>query len=180
VTSLPGSPVDGEEVYYAADAANGVIWHLRYRSGASGSYKWEYVGGGSLWAFDDSQRALTNQTTFADLPTDPMSVVIPLAGVYIVNLGCQLVVTAGTNRYGVLSTAITNGSDVVQTEATDAKGISLLNVSGTIAANNTHSIENEFTVTTAGWKLRERAKTGGNYQVDWLRRRMTIRPVRVA
>lgn len=47
-TALPGSPFDGQEIHFAANATNGVIWHLRYRSAASGSYKWEFVGGSPL------------------------------------------------------------------------------------------------------------------------------------
>src|SRR4029077_6354783 len=45
VTSLPGSPVDGQECYYQADATAGIVWHLRYRAAATGPYKWEYLGG---------------------------------------------------------------------------------------------------------------------------------------
>jgi hypothetical protein len=42
------APQDGDEVYYAADATNGVIWHLRYRAASSSSYKWEFVGGDAV------------------------------------------------------------------------------------------------------------------------------------
>ncbi|MBI1952165.1 hypothetical protein HYS42_00380, partial [Candidatus Saccharibacteria bacterium] len=48
VTTLPASPVDGQEVYYQADATNGVVWHLRYNS-SEATYKWEYLGGASLY-----------------------------------------------------------------------------------------------------------------------------------
>jgi microcystin-dependent protein len=48
LTSLPVSPTDGQEIYYAADATNGVIWHLRYRAASSSTYKWEFVGGAPL------------------------------------------------------------------------------------------------------------------------------------
>jgi hypothetical protein len=47
-TSLPGSPVNGQEFYYVADATNGVVWHLRYNSASASSYKWEYLGGAPL------------------------------------------------------------------------------------------------------------------------------------
>src|SRR4030095_11342304 len=45
VSALPGSPFDGQEIYYLADATNSVIWHLRYRAGSSSAYKWEFIGG---------------------------------------------------------------------------------------------------------------------------------------
>lgn len=50
VSALPGSPVDGQECYYVADATAGVVWHLRYRAASVNAYKWEFVGGSSLQA----------------------------------------------------------------------------------------------------------------------------------
>jgi len=50
VSSLPSSPVNGQDCYYLADATNGVVWHLKYRSASASTFKWEYVGGGSLHA----------------------------------------------------------------------------------------------------------------------------------
>ena len=49
VSALPGSPVDGQEIYYqdAAMATAGIVWHLRYRL-AGGTYKWGLVGGAPL------------------------------------------------------------------------------------------------------------------------------------
>lgn len=42
------TPVDGQEIIFVADAANGVIWTLRYRADATGSFKWEFMGGSTL------------------------------------------------------------------------------------------------------------------------------------
>lgn len=83
VSALPGSPFDGQEVYYAADPANGVYWHLRYRSGATGSYKWEFVGGPPLAA---ESIALTSLTAAAagiwGAMAAPISITLPLGGDY--------------------------------------------------------------------------------------------------
>jgi hypothetical protein len=50
-SALPSSPIEGQEIYYAANAASSVIWHLRYRFAArSGSGAWEYLGGQPLRA----------------------------------------------------------------------------------------------------------------------------------
>lgn len=91
VTSLPGSPIDGQEVYYQADATNGVYWHLRYRSGATGSYKWEFIGGPPLAA--DS----IVFTTFAGFSANTwgtlvatLKVTLPLAGDYDVQTGASM------------------------------------------------------------------------------------------
>ena len=52
-TTLPASPVNGQEFYYEADAANGVVWHLRYDSSLrSGSGAWAFLGGSPLYIKD--------------------------------------------------------------------------------------------------------------------------------
>lgn len=87
VSTLPTSPTDGQEVYYQASgdmATNGIVWHLRYRSASSSSYKWEYIGGGPLWAqsLGEVSSALT-ATTWSDVGT-AISVTAPLEGDYFV------------------------------------------------------------------------------------------------
>ena len=178
VTTLPTSPVDGQEIYYAADATNGVIWHLRYRSGG-GTYKWEFVGGSALRGEDNDFRAITNQTAFVSLPTDPIAVSIPLAGEYAVLQTSQVLVPAGANNFGGISLAITNASDTVQTAATDSTGEFISNPTGDGGTGSVAVAHNIYTITTAGWKLREQARTGGNYTCTFGRRRIIITPVRV-
>lgn len=49
VTSLPASPFNGQIVDYLADATNGIVWRLRYRSASASAYKWECIGGRPLF-----------------------------------------------------------------------------------------------------------------------------------
>ena len=96
-TALPGSPVDGQEIYYAADATNGIIWHLRYRSAArSGSGAWEFLGGASL-----TSEVTTNQTrsnaAYGDLTTTGPSIALPLKGDYTVRIAALMYVTSATS-----------------------------------------------------------------------------------
>ena len=101
VTSLPGSPVDGQEVYYQSTTAGtgggasnsmadvGAVWHLRYRSAASGSYKWEVVGAPPIGHYNVGGRVYstvetTTSTTFVALTTRTR-VTAPLAGDYRVD-----------------------------------------------------------------------------------------------
>jgi len=86
VTNLPAGPVDAQEIYYLADSTNGVVWHLRYRAASGSTYKWEFVGGGTL-----SAEVLTSatipaaQTTYGDIAGSAgPSLVVPLAGDYLV------------------------------------------------------------------------------------------------
>jgi len=91
VTALPGSPIDGQVIYYTADATNGVVWKLRYRSASASAYKWEYVGGNELSSIDLNSRTILTAavTTFATYTSAP-SITAPLAGDYRVMFGAIL------------------------------------------------------------------------------------------
>lgn len=93
VTSLPGSPYDGQEVVYLADSANGITWHLKYRSASASTHKWEFIGGSPLISMIDTSEAIT--TTWQNLATDGPSITIPRAGDYRLNASCQ-----GSSNYG--------------------------------------------------------------------------------
>jgi hypothetical protein len=90
-TSLPVSPGDGQEIRFLADAANGVVWNLRYRAASASIYKWEFVGGSALYA-----ETVTNQNfasfspnAWGSIPNDP-AITVPLAGDYIVSLDSNM------------------------------------------------------------------------------------------
>jgi len=86
VSSLPGSPADGQEVYYLADAANGIVWHLRYRTAATGSYKWEVLGQPPPLTAEQPADAGTASVGWVAI-TPTAAVTPPLAGVYDFTLG---------------------------------------------------------------------------------------------
>lgn len=96
VTSLPDSPADGDEIYFGAGQA-GVIWHLRYRAGAFGSYKWEFVGGSPLVASRDTQRSTTS-TAYVNL-IGPMSIALPaLAGDFDIRIEANIYGPGGASN----------------------------------------------------------------------------------
>lgn len=97
VTSLPSSPFDGQEVYYVADATNGVIWHLKYRAAAPGSYKWEFVGGAPL-THEVATAETTSSTSFADLATVGPTITVPLAGDYLFTGAAKVEVSSASNN----------------------------------------------------------------------------------
>lgn len=84
VTSLPTTPVDGQECNYIADATNGVIWHLVYRS-ATG--KWHMTGGPAMYAEVANGGNGVPSTAYGDLGTAGPSLVLPLAGTYVLEYG---------------------------------------------------------------------------------------------
>lgn len=98
VTSLPGSPVDGQRCLYLADATNGVVWDLRYRSASGSTFKWEFVGGGDLTATVATQES-TSTGAFADLTTVGPSITVPLAGDYLVRFGARIGPQANSQSY---------------------------------------------------------------------------------
>jgi hypothetical protein len=87
VTALPANPVDGQECYFVADAANGVLWHLRFNAASASAYKWEFVGGSPL--FTSHVGGTTSATTPATGLAGP-SIVVPLAGEYMFDHAADL------------------------------------------------------------------------------------------
>jgi hypothetical protein len=109
VSSLPGSPVDGQECYYLADAVKGIVWHLRYRAASASAYKWEVLGGAAL-ADEVMPAESTTSAAYTNLTTVGPQVTVPLAGDYDVTIGANIAtpVTAGTNSsmsYAIGATA---------------------------------------------------------------------------
>jgi len=80
VTVLPVGAVDGQEVYYVADATNGVIWHLRYNAASASAYKWELVGGTPLNSQSELEGSIVSTT--AAVTTGEPNLTVPLAGDY--------------------------------------------------------------------------------------------------
>lgn len=85
VTSLPTSPIDGDECVYIADATNGVDWHFKFKSSTS---KWDCIGWAPLTSSIATSEA-RNSGTFGDLTTVGPSVTVPLAGDYMIQFNVQ-------------------------------------------------------------------------------------------
>ena len=89
VTSLPGSPIDGQEVYYVASATNGVVWHLRYNAGSGSSYKWEFLGGPPLYA-EITTGESTTSGSYTNLATIGPQITAPLSGDYMITISAYM------------------------------------------------------------------------------------------
>lgn len=87
VTALPSNPTDGQECYYLADSANGILWHLRYRAASTSAYKWEVIGGATpLNGEVTINEGTVVSTTYTNLNS---SITLPLAGDYDVEVFSQ-------------------------------------------------------------------------------------------
>jgi hypothetical protein len=86
VSSLPGSPIDGQIIYYEANATDGIIWQLRYRSASASAYKWEFIGGSPLYKQFLYDGIASSGASYASFST-PVTVTTPLAGDYVYKFG---------------------------------------------------------------------------------------------
>jgi hypothetical protein len=89
VTALPGSPVDGQEIFF--DAGGGVIWHFRYNAGSASTLKWEFVGGSAMFSAVAAQES-RGSTSYGDLATVGPSIVLPagLGGEWEIEFGAGI------------------------------------------------------------------------------------------
>jgi len=170
-TSLPGAPFDGQEIFYAAVPADGVIWHLRYRTAASGSYKWEFVGGSDMYhAVNTGQGTAATHSTFQDLATVGPTITVPLAGDYMIEFSCQGY-GPGAGDFGraavkIGAAAALDADTVFQTQQ---------------GANNSITGGNRIRLPAVAVStvLKIQYRSFSNVQSFYQERRMLIRPIRV-
>lgn len=93
VTTLPATPVDGQECNLLADATNGIVWHLVYRAAEPGPYKWYFTGGAPMQAVVDADESFA-ATAYSDLATVGPSLVLPYAGDYMIEFSVNIYVNA--------------------------------------------------------------------------------------
>lgn len=72
------TPFDGMEIYFQPDAANGIMWKLRYNAGSASAFKWEWVGGSDVASATSNNSAITATVDTADIAF----YTVPLAGDY--------------------------------------------------------------------------------------------------
>lgn len=155
VTTLPVTPPDGTEVYYGADVAHSIYWHLRYNSGAA-TYKWEFLGGPPMTA-DNASALSPTTTTYADVSTTP-TLTLPLGGEYIITFGGRV---TSYNNAGYV--ALKFGSDpVVSADAVFGQGaLSTSSVSLTVFKTETLGTETGGVVVKLQYKLGVATGSGG-------------------
>ena len=165
VTSLPVG-TDGMEVYYLADAANGIIWHLRYRASATPPYRWEYVGGQPLFVETLTNEVAPSTGAWVDLPSGPQ-VTVPLAGEYLCR-GRAVVTNTTSGSRNIVGVAAPGGPAGSYAEAGIAAG----------GVGMTAAFETLFVVGAGGsvLKLRYNCTTA---VATWYHRSLAVLPRRV-
>jgi hypothetical protein len=176
VTVLPGSPFDGQEVFFNADSTNGVIWHLRYRSPASGggTYGWEYVGGPPLTSVQTASAGIG--VGWQDVP-QMSAITCALPGVYDAMAKCDCYANAAP---GVPCTAALGVAVGASTPAATDYVEHYISAAQTRAPMTTFG---RLTVLSPGGDIRIRANpqgmVGGQF-MTFDKRRLYVCPVRVS
>lgn len=173
VTSLPSTPIDGQEVYYVADATNGVVWHLKYRAASGSAYKWEYVGGAPLYATVTTNESTATSANFVDLATAGPAITLPLAGDFIVRHGA-FIYDDTVSQDGLMSLSINGGAAA---SATDARAVRKGQASAGINGGIHVFREQRLTGLTAAAVTARYRVTGGT--ANFWDRSLSLTPVRV-
>lgn len=169
VTSLPSNAIDGQEVRYLADNTNGIIWNLRYRAGSSSTYKWEFIGGNPLFDFETASVSTTSGS-FTSIAGDNLSVPIPLAGDYDVEVHALGSNSAGASYWWLICPS---GCSY---PTSDQRGIRVVSQSAGAYTTGSHRSRVPLTVGTLTAQYRQAA--GGTMIVA--ERSFTVTPIRVS
>ncbi|HEU5004945.1 MAG TPA: hypothetical protein VFT49_02540 [Candidatus Saccharimonadales bacterium] len=166
-TSLPGSPVNGQEIYYDADPSHGVVWHLRYNS--TSGY-WEFLGGSPLYVFVSTNEQVGSTGSWVNLST-ANSITIPLAGDYAVTAGANATNTANNASAAAMGVSIGDTSPTIE----DDTNAYVLN-----SSISSHMEINPYVFTglSSGSVLKIRY-LGTNTTVGFKNRGMWVTPIRV-
>jgi len=88
-TTLPASPVDGQEAILVDSVTNPTyLWRFRYNAGSTSPYKWEYVGG-TPWVWANNTSSNNPGTSSADAGYGTIFT-IPRAGDYVCELEAEM------------------------------------------------------------------------------------------
>ena len=171
-TSLPGSPVDGQEaILVDSITAPTYQWRMRYNAGSTSTYKWEFVGGTPARADADANE-VASSATYGELTTQ-QRITVARAGVYEAHFGA---LTWGS---------ITNAQGDMAIVDTTAPTTALVNMStGCPTTNIAAVIHRERWIPgalTAGRTYAAVFRVGGasgtqNYAVRWF----SLFPVRLS
>lgn len=162
-TTLPTAPTNGQDYYY--QLSSGGVWHLKYNATAA---KWDLAGGPPL--IDEVVTAQTTASlTYAALATAGPSIAVPIAGDYIVTIGCR-----ASNNTAATQTFMSY--DIGATGAVDADA--LFNFAITDATTGDFGVrarkKTGLTAVTLTAKYRVTGGTG-SFESRW----MQLLPVRV-
>jgi len=134
-TSLPASPVDGQEAILVDSITNPTYqWRFRYNAGSTSAYKWEFVGGlpARVVDFSGAWKKPSANNVYQFISGFP-SFTIPRNGLYRYTFGA--ISGSGTGAAIIIGVGPTSGSAVQTSYARNIPGASTAgNASSSISA----------------------------------------------
>lgn len=165
VTALPGSPVEGQEIFLVDSlTAPTRLWHLKYFGALAGTSKWWVISATPLFA-EVLTSENTTSTTYTALATAGPSIALPLAGDYDVEVSARL--GTGAQRDGLMS------YDIGATAAVDNDAAFDLNGRSAVSA-----VRRKTGLTAVTLTAKYRTSDSG-FAVTASHRRMKVTPIRV-
>lgn len=171
VSVLPATPVDGQEVYFLANATDGVVWHLRWRT--AGGF-WECVGGPPLCTppINDANTtgagaAWSNQLGDG---AGAVGITVPLPGDYFV--------TWNTTATNLVASTITTGAGVFRSNDVTTPFVSAVQMLNGNGHWGNCGGSGRCPGVLAGSRLNMVYLYGPN-QIQFTRRNMSAMPIRV-
>ena len=164
VTTLPGSPVDGQ-MAILSDAGRTFQWLCRYEAAAS-TYKWLVIGASPLVA-TVAAAVTTAATAYAALAGGP-AITLPRVGIYHVDFGGELAAPSSAARMATAGPGYTAVDDEAAAFLGTATG--LATVVQTLAAK---------TCATAGAITCQYKSDAAASTASFKRRWLRVRPLRV-
>ena len=174
-TSLPASPVDGQETILVDSISNpSYQWRFRYNVGSTSSYKWEFVGGTPAYISVTTAES-TSSSTYAALTTAGPSFTLPRAGDYNISIGFQGLMQVSAALYAM-------SYDIGGTGAVDADYVvGTVPQEGTSGNNDYISLSRTSTKTgLSAVALTAKYKTTNSKSATFKNRWFSITPVRVS
>jgi len=169
-TSLPASPVDGQQAILVDSITNpSYQWLFRYNAGHSAdAYKWEFIGGSPARSAVDNQES-TASGSYVDLATPGPSFTVPRDGKYLIQASCGLVQGA--------STAYAAGMSVT---STDISIPTMLNGAGPGWTSTISALGYDTVGLTAGTVLKMQYNVASAVSVSFYNRRLWVWPRKVS
>ncbi len=172
VSSLPGSPTDGQEVYYYPSV--GILWHLKYMGYLGAGWttygNWYCIGAIPLIASDTGLVALAS-VSYAD-PSPAMTLSLPMKGMYEVRIEADIVPPATSHATSWISFKTS------ATAASDSNGANLQDASGSGSLPVGSQSKTSVIAVTAARTLTEQLRaTSGTCAV--MNRRLIVRPLAI-
>jgi hypothetical protein len=174
VTALPtgtGIPFDGQEVFFLADATDGILWHARYRAASPFASKWDVLEAMPWVKYVATQQSLPpTDALYHDLTTVGPQLTIPVVGDYRIDHGAVMLSGAADSAWASVKFSATEASD-----ADAARAVQVSTAPGLPFSAPERTVK----TIAAGTVVKQRYRNGGAQTATWQDRWLRVTPLRI-